>query len=403
MITITGKYNSADVYVSGYEDVDQATYSQLVQLLSVPCMAGQHIAIMPDCHAGKACCIGYTQTITDSVVPNLVGVDVSCGMHVVKISKDYHFDFAKLDKIIRQYIPCGTGHRKTIHPFAEQVEFDRLVADVDANNLKLSVGSLGSGNHYNEVDIDSDGNYYIVIHSGSRHLGVEVCNFHQKRAIQQRHNAIDGKREEFIETLKAAGRTDEIEHELAEYDRRNPVVPDALAWLDGSYLDDYLNDMNICTQFADMNRRAMMDIILDKMDIKRRYIMDSFTTVHNYVDVANKIIRKGAISLQSDEIAIIPMNMRDGALLVRGKGNAATNFSGPHGAGRLLSRSAAKETLAMSDFKKSMEGIYTTSVNAGTIDESPMAYKPMQAILDNIGDMCDVVKIIKPVYNFKAS
>ena len=378
MITIEGKYANADVYVSGFENLDSATYGQIVQLLSVPCMSGSKIAIMADCHAGVGCCVGYTQTFSDTIVPNLVGVDVSCGMIVCKVSGEYHFDYARLDKLIRQEIPCGMAHRKTLHKFAKNVDLSGLIADADRSKLLYSVSSLGGGNHYIEVDADDKGDHYIVIHSGSRHLGDVVCRFHQKRAVQR-----------YLDNRKNTG--DETQ------------MPPHLAWLEGQDVDDYLNDMNICTEFAYWNRKGMLDVILDGMYIKRRYVLDEFTTRHNYVDVDNKIIRKGAISLQAGERAIIPMNMRDGALLVTGKGNDKANYSGPHGAGRLLSRGDAKSKLSMDDFKASMEGIYSTSVRRSTIDESPMAYKPMDAILANIGDLCTVDMTIKPEYNFKAS
>lgn len=378
MITIDGKYCSADVYVAGYDTLDSASYGQIVQLLSVPCMKGAKIAIMPDVHAGIGACVGYTQTFTDTIVPNLVGVDIACGMLVCKISGDYEFDYARLDKLIRQNIPCGMAHRKTLHKFAKNVDLSGLVADVDQDKLLYSVSTLGGGNHFAEVDKDDEGNRYIVIHSGSRHLGDAVCRFHQNRAIQR-----------YLKNREETG--DDTQY------------PSNLAWLEGSLTDDYLNDMNICASFSYWNRKAMLDVILDGMDIKRRYILDEFTTLHNYVDVENRIIRKGAISLQDGERAIIPMNMRDGSLIVTGKGCAEANFSGPHGAGRVLSRGAAKQSLSMEEFKKSMEGIYTTSVRQSTIDESPMAYKPMDKILDNIGDLCTVDTIIKPEYNFKAS
>lgn len=378
MITVNGKFANADVYVSGYENLDSATYGQIVQLLSVPCMEGCKIAVMADCHAGVGCCVGYTQTVTDKIVPNLVGVDIACGMLVCKISGEYDFDYARLDKLIRQNIPCGMAHRKTLHKFAKNVDLSGLVADVDQDKLLYSVSTLGGGNHFAEVDKDDEGNRYIVIHSGSRHLGDAVCRFHQNRAIQR-----------YLKNREETG--DDTQY------------PSNLAWLEGSLTDDYLNDMNICASFSYWNRKAMLDVIIDGMDIKRRYILDEFTTLHNYVDVENRIIRKGAISLQDGERAIIPMNMRDGSLIVTGKGCAEANFSGPHGAGRVLSRGAAKQSLSMEEFKKSMEGIYTTSVRQSTIDESPMAYKPMDKILDNIGDLCTVDTIIKPEYNFKAS
>ena len=378
MITIEGKYANADVYVSSYENLDSASYGQITQLLSVPCVEGQNIAIMPDVHCGISCVIGYTQTFTDKIVPNLVGVDVCCGVLVCKISSEYHFDYARLDKVIRQGIPCGMAHRKTYHKFTKNVDLSGLVADADKEKLLLSVGSLGSGNHFISVEVDSEGNSCIVIHSGSRHLGDVVCRFHQQRAIQR-----------YIKTRSETGDKTQL--------------PSNFAWLDGSDTEDYLNDMHICNNFADWNRKAMLDVILDGMDIKSRYILDEFTTKHNYVDVDNRIIRKGAISLQDGERAIIPMNMRDGSLIVTGKGNQKANYSGPHGAGRILSRSAAKQGLSMEEFKKSMDGIYSTSVRQSTIDESPMAYKPMSAIIENIGDMCTVESVIKPAYNFKAS
>jgi len=378
MITIDGKYCSADVYVAGYDKLDSASYGQIVQLLSVPCMKGSKIAIMPDVHAGVGCVVGYTQTVTDTIVPNLVGVDVACGMLVCKVSQDYNFNYERLDKLIRLNIPSGMNHRKTLHKFAKNVDLSGLIADTDRNKLLYSVGSLGGGNHFIEVDVDEAGDHYIVIHSGSRYLGQVVCKFHQQRAIDR-----------YLRNRKETG--DETQY------------PSNLAWLEGSDTDDYLNDMNICAEFSYWSRKAMLQEILDGMDIKRRYIMEEFTTLHNYVDVEHKIIRKGAISLQDGERAIIPMNMRDGSLIVTGKGNAAANFSGPHGAGRVLSRGDAKAKLSMEDFKAAMEGIYSTSVRTSTIDESPMAYKPVQAILDNIGDLCTVDTVIKPEYNFKAS
>lgn len=378
MITVEGKFANADVYVKGYENLDSASYGQIVQLLSVPCMEGCKIAIMPDVHAGIGACVGYTQTFTDTIVPNLVGVDIACGMLVCKVSKDYHFDYARLDKLIRLEIPCGMAHRKTLHKFAKNVDLSGLIADADRSKLLYSVSSLGGGNHFIEVDADENGDHYIVIHSGSRHLGDVVCRYHQQKAIQR-----------YLDNRKATG--------------DDTQMPSGLAWLEGQGTLDYLNDMKICSEFSYWNRKGMLEVILDGMDIKRRYIMDEFTTLHNYIDVDNKIIRKGSISLQKGERAIIPMNMRDGSLIVTGKGNAAANFSGPHGAGRVLSRGDAKSKLSMDEFKASMEGIYTTSVKRSTIDESPMAYKPMDAILENLTDLATVETVIKPEYNFKAS
>lgn len=329
MIRIDGKYAAADVFVGGYEDLDSASYGQIVQLLSVPCMEGSKIAIMPDVHAGVGCVVGYTQTFTDRIVPNLVGVDIACGMLVCKVSSEYQFDYPRLDKVVRQGIPCGMAHRQTIHKFAKNVDLGGLVANVDANKLLYSIGTLGGGNHFIAVEVDSEGNSCIIIHSGSRYLGNAVCRYHQDIAIKR-----------YLTSRKDTGDTTQF--------------PSNLAWVEGTATEDYLNDMNICATFSDWNRRAMLQVILDGMGIKNRHILGTFTTLHNYVDVENRIIRKGSISLNDGERAIIPLNMRDGSLIVVGKGNPDANFSGPHGAGRVLSRGTAKATLSMDEFKESI-------------------------------------------------
>lgn len=400
MITINGKYANADIYLSDFSELDEASTKQITELVNCPMAEGSKIAIMPDTHAGVGCVIGFTQKIAGRIVPNLVGVDVECGMLVQKVSRDFHFDFKNLDKVIRQRIPSGCSRREKRHKFADNVDFGSLVADVNAEKLALSVASLGSGNHFIEVDVDDNGDYYIVIHSGSRHLGLEVCKFHQKRAVEFIHR---GNTKELVERLKSEGRQSEIEDEIRKASELYRGVPDHLAWLEGDLMEDYLNDMRVCAKFAHWNRAGMMEEIVEGLGIKRKDLLDRFETVHNYVDVDSGIIRKGAISLRKDEIAIIPMNMRDGSLIVRGFGNENANFSGPHGAGRLMSRAAAKETLSMEEFKKSMEGIYTTCVSTATLDESPMSYKPMDRIMDNISELCEVERIIRPVYNFKAA
>lgn len=400
MITINGKYANADIYLSDFSELDEASTKQITELVNCPMAEGSKIAIMPDTHAGVGCVIGFTQKIAGRIVPNLVGVDVECGMLVQKVSKDYAFDFKNLDKVIRQRVPSGCAHREKRHKFADNVDFGSLVADVNAEKLSLSVASLGSGNHFIEVDVDDSGDHYIVIHSVSRHLGLEVCKFHQKRAVEFIHR---GNAKDLVERLKAEGRHSEIETEIRKATGLYRGVPDHLAWLEGEFLDDYINDMKVCAQFAHWNRAGMMQEIVDGMGIKRKDLLETFETVHNYVDTDLGIIRKGAISLQKDEMAIIPMNMRDGSLIVRGFGNENANFSGPHGAGRLMSRAVAKESLTMEEFKRSMEGIYTTCVSSATLDESPMSYKPMDRILANISELCEVERVIRPVYNFKAS
>ena len=261
------------------------------------------------------------------------------------------------------------------------------------------IGSLGGGNHFCELDKDNEGNYYIVIHSGSRHLGVEIAEYYEKKAKEYQTNSSKEK-SDLIARLKAEGREKEIQSELAKLSTVSPT-PGCLPYLEGDLLEDYLNDMKYAQEFAMWNREAMLEDILDEFKLKKA-VIEKFCTLHNYIDIENRILRKGAISLQKDELAIIPLNMRDGSLIVRGKGNPEWNFSGPHGAGRVLSRSAAKETLKMEDFKSSMKGIYTTSVSVATIDESPMAYKPMEEIINNISDTCDIVTRILPVWNVKA-
>lgn len=398
MFEIIGKYNKANVYAS---TVEQEAYSQILNLLNQKFSEGSEIAIMPDTHAGKGCVIGFTQTIVDKVVPNLVGVDIGCGMLVLKVSKDFNkMDLPKLDKVIHQYIPSGMSHRDKAHRFASNVDLTDMIADINYKVLPLSIGSLGGGNHFIEVDTDEDGNYYIVIHSGSRHLGIEVCKYWQNKAIAYHKNGTNVKAD-LVAKLKAEGRENEIQDALNSLDI--PKIPAELSYLEGEDLKGYLHDMKIAQEYAIWNREAMLDVIISEMGIKKHDILDKFCTVHNYINMDDMILRKGAISLHEDELAIIPMNMRDGSLIVKGKGNPDWNCSGPHGAGRLMSRSKAKESLAMADFKSSMEGIYTTSVCAATIDESPMAYKPMDEILENIKDNAEIVSIIKPIYNFKAS
>ena len=395
---IPGKYGSASIFT---DSVEPAAYSQILNLMNQPFASGTRFAIMPDVHAGIGCVIGLTMKITDKVVPNLVGVDIGCAMLVLKVDKSFKMDLPKMDKIMHQEIPSGMKHRIKKHRFADRIPLEDLITPVNAEKLRLSVGTLGGGNHFVEVDTDDEGNYYIVIHSGSRHLGIEVCKFHQERASKY-HRESRNAEKDIISRCKAEGRQQDIEAELQKFNKTRVKVPDELAYLEGPMMQDYLHDMKIAQEYAILNREAMMDTIIESMGIKRRYILDKFCTMHNYIDLENMILRKGSISLQKDEIALIPMNMRDGSLIVKGKGNPEWNFSGPHGAGRLMSRSKAKETLTMADFKSSMDGIYTTCINSGTIDESPMAYKPMEDIVSNIGDTADIVKIIKPIYNFKA-
>jgi len=398
MIKITGKYNSASVYTDNIED---AAYKQILNLMNQKFAEGSKFAIMPDCHAGAGCVIGLTMQIVDKVVPNLVGVDLGCGMLVLKVDKSFKFDLDKVDRIWHEDIPSGMNHRSTKHKFADKANIEGILAPIYIEKTKFSIGTLGGGNHFGEINVDDEGNHYIVIHSGSRHLGIEVCKYHQSIAINYHKDKKKSDRS-IIEQLKKEGRQSEIEAVLKASKESMPSIPDELAYLEGQDLEDYLHDMKIAQEYAVWNREAMLEVLVEGLGIRKSDMLDKFCTIHNYIDIDNRILRKGSISLQKDEKAIIPMNMRDGSLIVRGKGNPEWNFSGPHGAGRLMSRSKAKESLSLDDFKQSMEGIYTTCVEKNTIDESPMAYKPMEEIVENIKDTAEIVKIIKPIYNFKA-
>jgi RNA-splicing ligase RtcB len=406
MFELTGKYGTAKVYATTVED---ECVSQIYGFMNSPVVENCNIAIMPDTHAGKGSCIGFTQKLNPAnprVNPNMVGVDIGCGMLVLKISAEAGrilFNkpgLDKFDKIMHTKIPSGMNHRKTLHKFAKDICISDLIADADYANELYALGSLGGGNHFVEIDKDDNGDYYIVIHSGSRHLGIAVAKYWEDKANAYHKNNSKAKND-LINKLKREGREKEIQAEIAKLP--NVIISKDLSYLEGIDVDGYLHDMNICQEFARLNREAMLDVLIDEMGIKKRHILDKFCTIHNYIDIKNNILRKGAISLQKDELAIIPINMQYGSLIVKGKGNPDWNFSGPHGAGRLMSRSKAKETLKMEDFKESMKDIYTTSVCVSTIDEAPMAYKPADEILENIKDNAEVLTIIKPIYNFKAA
>ena len=398
MIELNGKFNTAKIFT---DVVDQSAISQVIELLNQEFVAGSRIRIMPDIHAGAGCTIGTTMTITDKIVPNLVGVDIGCGMETVRVRED-HMEMQRLDKAIRELIPAGFEIRKSAHRYADRVDLDslRCAKHVDLDRARRSVGSLGGGNHFIEVDQDDQGQLYIVVHSGSRHLGLEVAKYYQEAGYKALNKTDEASIQKFIDEMKAAGRQREIQKELKHLKAAtNTSVPKALAYVEGSLFDDYIYDMKIVQKFAELNRQAMMDEILKAMKLHPE---EQFTTIHNYIDTSAMILRKGAVSAAAGEKLLIPINMRDGSLVCVGRGNEDWNCSAPHGAGRLMSRAQAKESFTVSEFKKQMEGIYTTSVGKDTLDECPMAYKGMQDILDNIGPTADVVSIIKPVYNFKA-
>lgn len=398
MFTIAGKYGIAKVLQS--EDmVEDACKKQITKIMGNSATENQNVAIMPDCHAGKGSVIGYTQTIGNKVIPNTVGVDIGCGIYAWQLKHNLTKpELEKLDKVIRQNIPLGKNHRKTLHRFVDNVFMKHCIANVNEDELKYSIATLGGGNHFIEIDTDENDNQWLVIHSGSRHLGVEVCDYWQNKAVES-HSCAKACKEKVAE-LKAAGRLQDIETELDKIKAAYGENTDAeLAYVEGADFDGYLHDMEIAQEYAHWNRLAMADVIQRWMNIK---FADEIFSVHNYIDLSSMILRKGSTALNEDQLAVIPINMSYGTLIVKGYGNKEYNCSGPHGAGRLMSRTKARETLKMEDYKASMEGIYTTSVSTATIDEAPMAYKPVEAVLDNLKELGEVVGIIKPTYNLKA-
>ena len=398
MLLLNGKFNSAKVFT---EVIDQTAVAQITELCNQPMSEGSQIRIMPDVHAGAGCTIGTTMHITDKVVPNLVGVDIGCGMETVKL-KETHIELQKLDKLIYEKIPSGFEIRDKAHRYCERIDLTELYCSDHINPVRAerSIGTLGGGNHFIEADKGEDGSIYIVIHSGSRHLGVETAKFYQEEAYKRLNGSSKKDIDELIERMKSEGRDKQIQSEITKLkNTKFTDVPKHLAYCEGELFEQYIHDMKIVQQFAMLNRQAMMDEIIKGMHL---HAVEQFTTIHNYIDTDTMILRKGAVSAQAGEKLLIPINMRDGSLICTGKGNPDWNCSAPHGAGRLMSRSAAKQSFTVSEFRKQMDGIYTTSVNAQTLDECPMAYKSIDDIVDNIGDTVVINEIIKPIYNFKA-
>jgi len=397
---VKGEYNTARIYTDVVEDTALA---QIKSLCDQEYVKDLRIRIMPDVHAGAGCTIGTTMTIRDAVAPNLVGVDIGCGMETIRI-KNRHIELEKLDKLILEKIPSGYEVRKKPHSLCEQIDLEQLrckkEARLDLRRAALSLGTLGGGNHFIEADQDQEGKLYLVVHSGSRHLGLEVAQYYQEQAYRELNGNTKKDEKALIATYRAQGRKKEIERALKALKKQiKTSVPKSLAYCTGALMEDYIHDMKLVQQFAMLNRKAMMDELIRGMKLK---VEEEFTTIHNYIDTDAGILRKGAVSAKKGEKLLIPINMRDGSLLCVGKGNEEWNFSAPHGAGRLMSRAQAKKTWTVSEFKKQMKGIYTTSVNGATLDECPMAYKGMEDIVRNIGDTAEIVKVIRPVYNFKA-
>lgn len=404
MQEVKGKYNSAKVFT---DSVDEKSLQQIQTLCNQEFTSGTKIRLMPDVHAGAGCTIGTTMTIKDKIVPNLVGVDIGCGMETLCIKADSevskNFNGAELDKIIRKNIPSGFNIRKFPHGFVEQVDWEKIKGHYNKKRAWLSLGTLGGGNHFIEADRDDEGNLYIVVHSGSRHAGLEIANYYQELAWRQLNGNCESDCRQLIEQLKAEGRTQEIQEKLAELKAQVVTnIPKDLAYLSGEFFDDYINDMKIMQHFALLNRKAMIQVICIGLHVKEEDIIEQFTTIHNYIDTDNMILRKGAVSAQKGEKLLIPINMRDGSIICVGKGNEDWNCSAPHGAGRVMSRKKARENLSLEEFKAEMSGIWSSTVNLDTIDEAPMAYKSMDDILANINPTAEILKIIKPIYNYKA-
>lgn len=398
MLEVSGRFNTAKIFT---DVVDNASISQVIELCNQEFCAGSRIRLMPDIHAGAGCTIGTTMTVTDKICPNLVGVDIGCGMETVKI-REKEIDLESLDKLIYERIPSGFSIREHCHKYSGLVDLGNLrcVDSVDIVRAGRSMGTLGGGNHFIEADRDDDGNIYIVIHSGSRHLGLEVANYYQNAGYMKLSETSFREIQDAIEELKAKGRQKEIAETIKSIKAKHQAkIPEQRAYVSGTLFDDYIHDMKIVQQFAAWNRRSMMDEIISGMEL---HVEEHFTTVHNYIDTDSMILRKGAVSAQKGEKLLIPINMRDGSLVCIGKGNEDWNCSAPHGAGRLMSRSAAKQSYTVAEFQEQMQGIYTTSVSNATLDECPMAYKSMDDITSNIGKTAEILKVIRPIYNFKA-
>lgn len=398
MITVEGTYNTAKIFT---DTVDPEALEQIKGLCDQKHFADCRIRIMPDVHAGAACTIGTTMTLHGRAVPNMVGVDIGCGMETVRFSCK-RFEVQQLDKLIYKKIPAGMTIRETPHTMSGEIDLDELRcrSKINRDRAQKSIGTLGGGNHFIEVDIDGEGNRWLVIHSGSRHLGLEVAKYYQEEGYKVLNHADKASILELIAAYKAQGRQTELESAIRAANKEVKTdISRELAYVEGRLFEDYIHDMKIVQQFAVLNRKAMAREIVRGLKLT---VEEEFTTVHNYIDTDSMILRKGAVSAKAGEKLIIPINMRDGSLICVGKGSEDWNFSAPHGAGRLYSRTGARQAFTVSQFKREMAGIYTTSVSAETLDECPMAYKTMEDIVGNIAPTAEIVSVIKPVYNFKA-
>ncbi|MCQ4637709.1 RtcB family protein [Anaerovorax odorimutans] len=401
MIEVQGNYNTALCFCA---ELEKSAKGQIKAVCDQEVFAGSKLRIMPDVHAGMGCTIGTTMTITDKVVPGMVGVDIGCGMETVRLDGE-HVDFEKLDKLIRREIPCGREIRETPHPLNDQIDLTQLRCGTEVNltRARRSIGTLGGGNHFIEVDQSESGALYLVVHSGSRHIGNEVARYYQNQAFHALCGNARFQIDEMIARMKEEGNSKEIHKAIKALKKRRAMmtpVPKDLAYVEGKLFDDYIHDMKLIQRFAALNRKAMTDVILEGMGIAAK---DSFTTIHNYIDTDAMILRKGAVSAKAGEKLLIPINMRDGSLICEGRGNEDWNCSAPHGAGRLMSRKAASDKLSLEEYRKQMSGIYTTCVGKATLDEAPMAYKSLEEITSQITDTARIISRIRPLYNFKAA
>ena len=399
MMEIKGKINTAICFARIIED---EAVEQIRRMCDYEFTAGSRIRIMPDVHAGVGCTIGTTMTVKDKAVPNIVGVDIGCGMYTVSLGK-VKIDMEQMDAAAH-FIPSGINVWDGRKERLDLTDLRCYRGLNDSRRLERSLGTLGGGNHFIEIDQAADGTKYLVIHSGSRNLGKQVAQFYQHLAVDLSKGKEDyfARRDSLIAEYKAAGRRSEIQAALQtlRWEEKEAAIPEDLCFVYGQYLEDYLHDVEICQRFARRNREVMAEIILQQIGLKAA---DAFHTIHNYIDTSEMILRKGAIAAHKGERVLIPINMRDGSVLAIGKGNPEWNFSAPHGAGRIMSRSAAKEKLDLEEYRREMTGIYTTSVNEATLDEAPMAYKSLADIIDVIRDSVDILEVLKPIYNYKAN
>ena len=407
---VQGKYNAAKIFTN---NIEQTALDQIGVLLDQESFKDSKIRIMPDAHAGAGCVIGFTANLGDKIIPNIVGVDISCGMLTAKLGK-ININLEKFDEIIHKYIPSGSNmHEHYVFDYKDEINSLYCIRDIckrqwNAKTWTRQIGTLGGGNHFIELNTDSAKNVYLVIHSGSRHLGKQIAEYYQKLAVAlcSGKDKLFEEKEILIKEFKDQGVKDKIQKEIgklnAKYAHLRPELPFALCYLSGEYSGKYIHDMNIANKFAELNRESMLKIIIDNLFGKNEKV-EYFHTTHNYISSRDNIIRKGAVSAYKGEEILIPLNMRDGSLLCKGLGNEDWNYSAPHGSGRRMSRTQAYNSISFEDFKETMKGVYSTTVCKETLDEAPQAYKPSKEIINSISETVEVIERLVPVYNFKAT